>query len=349
MLGPSRGSVLRLSIVYLLEAAPLFGGVKIVLHQANLMVGRGHRVTVVCPQEAPAWYPLRAEWRRTHGLEPHEIPAADVVVATFWTTLPRALAAARGEVAHFCQGFEGELEHNRADHRSIHEAYRSPVPALTVSPHLASMLTERFGRPARVVPQPLESGWRPRLRWRPSRPARILATGPWEIYLKGVPVAADAVLELRRRAVDCRWVRLSQWPLTEQEREHLEPDEFHHHLPPAEVPGVMRSCDLLLAPSWPVEGFGLPVLEAMASGVPSVVSDIPSFRGFAATVSLLVPGKDPLAFADAAQELLEAPDRWRRHRRAGLRLARRYREAAAAREIEAALVWVARGDWRRSA
>lgn len=338
----------KLDIVYLLEAAPLFGGVKVVLHQANLLADRGHRVTIVCPAPPPHWYPLEATWRQTNGLEPHEIPRADVVVATFWTTLPRALQAASGQVLHFCQGFEAELEHNTAEHPAILEAYGQPVPAMTVSPHLASMIRQRFGRPARVIPQPLEPWWRPRRRWAPSGTPRILATGPWEIYLKGVPVAAEAVKHLRRLGTRCSWVRLSQWPLCDEERSVLEPDEFHHHLRPDQVPELVRSCDLLLAPSWPVEGFGLPVLEAMASGVPSVASDIPSFRAFATGASILVPREDAAAFAAAAASLLDSPRRWRRHRRRGLRVARRYREASAIREIEAAFLWAASGRWQTS-
>ncbi|MEM6793612.1 MAG: hypothetical protein AAF725_06490, partial [Acidobacteriota bacterium] len=236
----------RLEIVYLLEAAPLFGGVKVVLHQANLLADRGHAVTIACPSKPPDWYPLRARWLRTVGLEPGEIPRADLLIATFWTTLPRALAADKGRVVHFCQGFEGDLDHNRAEHPAILEAYSRPVPALTVSPHLAEMIQRRFGRPALAVPQLLGPAWRPAFRLRPRRPARILATGPWEIYLKGVPVAADAVLELRRRGLDCTYVRLSQWPLCEEERAHLVPDEFHHRVPPDAVPELVRSCDLLL-------------------------------------------------------------------------------------------------------
>ena len=341
-----RRAVSKLDIVYLLEAAPLFGGVKVVLHQANLLAARGHRVTIVCPSEAPEWYPLRATWRQTTGLEPHEIPKADVVVATFWTTLSRALRADAGQVVHFCQGFEGELEHNVAEHPAILQAYRNPVPAITVSPHLATMIRERFDRPARVIPQPLENWWRPRRRWAPARPARILATGPWEIYLKGVPVAAEAVRRLRQLGHDCTWVRLSQWPLCDEERAALDPDEFHCHLRPDQVPELVRSCDLLLAPSWPVEGFGLPVLEAMASGVPSVASDIPSFRAFADGASILVPREDAGAFARAASSLLSSGRRWRRHRRHGLNVAKAYRESVAVREIEAAFLWAIGGRWQ---
>lgn len=341
-----------MDLVYLLEDTPLFGGVKIVLQQANLMADHGHDVTVVSPGERPDWYELRCDYRRTTGLEPHEIPPADLVVATFWTTIDRARraveAAGRGRVLHFCQGFEGWLDHNVAEHPAIDEAYAMPVPAITVSPHLADLLRDRFVRPARVVPQPLEPAWRPAKRgaWfdafraRPGRPARILATGPWEIELKGVAIAASAVEILRNRGHDVRFVRLSQWPLAEQERAAFEPDEFHHHLRPDEVPALVGSCDLLLAPSSHQEGFGLPVLEAMAAGVPAVATDIPSFRAFAAPAVPLVP-RDARSFADAAEALLGDPRRWRRHRRRGLRLARRHRADRAARAIDEALRWAA--------
>lgn len=335
-----------LRIVYLLESAPLFGGVKVVLRQANLLARRGHRVTVVCPGEPPDWFPLEAELRRPPGLGPADLPDADVTVATYWTTLRHAVAGGKGELVHFCQGFEGHYTHNRAEHPAIEAAYRTPLPALTVAPHLAALLRRRFGRPARVVAQPLEPEFAPRWRLGPRRRPRILVIAPFEIEWKGVATALRAVLELRRRGVDCELVRLSQWPLGAAERALLVPDAFHQHLPPPRVPGLLRGCDLLLAPSWEAEGFGLPVLEAMACGVPVVASDISSFRDFAAPAARLVPFDQPAAFADAAQEVLGRPALWRRMRRAGRRVARAFREEPAARAAEEAMVWVASGAWR---
>ena len=320
------------------------------------MAARGHRVSVVGPGKAPDWFPLQAHHVQTQGLEPHEIPPADLTVATFWTTLLAARRAAeqgalasgnrRGEIIHFCQGFEAELTHNEAEHPAILDAYGTRVPAMTVSPHLAEIVRERFGRPARVVPQPLGTEWKAAWRWRPRKRPRILITGPWEIYLKGVSVALESVLELRRRGLDPLIVRLSQWPLCDDERALVEPDEFHHHLPPHQVPRLVRSCDLLLAPSWSQEGFGLPVLEAMAAGVPSVVSDIPSFRTFASGSAELVPFDRVDLFADRAQSVLGNAAQWRALRRQGLREARRFAEPVAAVEIERALRWAADGSWR---
>ena len=343
-----------LRVVYLLEDTPLFGGVKVVLRQADLLARRGHRVTVASPGPPPSWMSIAAEFRRTAGLEPSDLPAADVMVASYWTTIPRALAAVsqtpladRGEAMHYCQGFEGSYTHNVEDHVAIHEAYSSPLPAMVVAPHLGRLLERDFGRPARVVPQPLEPFWRPRSRWRPTRRPRILVTSPFEIDWKGVVTSLRAIRLLRDGGVDCELVRLSQWPLSEAERAVLPPDEFHEHLPPHQVPELVAGCDLLLAASWEQEGFGLPVLEAMACGVPVVASDIACFRDFAADAARLVPFDQPSAFAAASREVLTDASQWRRMRRAGRAVARDYSEARSARVAEEVLRWVASGEWRK--
>lgn len=337
-------------IVYLLEDTPLFGGVKVIFRQAGLLARRGHQVAIVSPGERPDWLPVETEFVRTRGLEPHEIPPADVTVATYWTTIAKAVAGASGEVVHYCQGFEGSYTHNAAEHAAIEAAYGAPLPALAVAPHLARLLAERFGRPARVLPQPLERAMAPppfwRRRWAPRRLPRLLVAGPFEIDWKGVATALEAVRLLRREGFPLALVRLSQWPQSEAEKELCPADEFHCHLPVGAVPDLLRGCDLLLAPSWEQEGFGLPLLEAMACGVPAVASDIAAFRDFARPAAALVPAGEPAAFAAAARALLLDPRGWRRRRRAGLEVARGYGEDEAAAAAAAAFAWVASGAWR---
>jgi len=339
----------RLSVVYFLQDATLFGGIKVILHQANLLADRGHEVSIVARGPSPEWYRLRPEFRQVAKFSRHTTPAADVTVATSWSTIVPALEAAHGQVAHYCQGYEAIYTHNTAEHPAIIEAYREPLPALVVSPHLGRLLHEEFGRPSRLVVQPLEPFWRAglreRLKMRAATVPRVLVVGPWEGDWKGVPTALAAVDHLRRSGKTVRLIRLSQYPLSEQERALLDPDEYHCHLPPVEAAKLVRGCDLLLAPSWEQEGFGLPVLEAFAAGVPVVASDISSFREFASSAATLVPARDHAAFALAAERILEEPKRWRRRRSAGFRVARRYSLRRVIGSAEAALDWVASGQW----
>ena len=339
------------SVVYLLADTALCGGVKVALRHAELLSARGHDVTVVSPGPRPAWMTSTAPFLRVPNLDAAHRPATDLTVATFWTTIPPAVTHASGAVAHFCQGFEGELTHNRSEHPAIVEAYSHKIPGWVVAPHLGRLLSERFGRPSRTIPQPLEPTFQPgsnlERRTAPRSSPKILVTGPFEVYLKGVSVALEAIGRLRARGIDARLVRISQWPQIEDERRMIEADVFHHHLAPSDVPAAVRDCDLLIAPSWSQKGFGLPVLEAMASGVPVIASDIPATRDFASAAARLVPFDDAEAFADAAEEVLGDPARWRAHRAAGLVVAASFGDGPCAEALDSAVEWVVSGAWRR--
>ena len=335
----------RLTITYLLEDTGLWGGVKVVLNQAHLMRSRGHRVTVVSKGEEPAWLRLRLNFCRVEAFEPGSLPEADVTVATYWTTIVPASRAPSRTAAHYCQGFEAGLTHNVGDHPAILEAYRVPLPCLAVSEPLARLVRARFGRPARVVPPVLEPFWKPRWSRTSHAVPRVVVMHPFEFYMKGVEVGLEAVRLLRASGVRCTLVRISQLPLSEAERRVLAPDEFHANLTPRQVARVLRGADLLLAPSWEQEGFGLPVLEAMACGIPVVASDIPAFRSFAGEVAVLVPHDSPERFAAAARGIFEDPVRRRSLRAKGLEVAKAFSEERVAEVTEEALYWVAEGRW----
>jgi glycosyltransferase involved in cell wall biosynthesis len=73
-----------------------------------------------------------------------------------------------------------------------------------------------------------------------------------------------------------------------------------------ELGRVYGESDLLLYPSrW--EGFGLPVLEAFACGVPVVASDTTSLPEVAGNAALLVDPENPEAIANAVRRLMEKP------------------------------------------
>jgi glycosyltransferase involved in cell wall biosynthesis len=69
-----------------------------------------------------------------------------------------------------------------------------------------------------------------------------------------------------------------------------------------------RAADVLLFPSL-YEGFGFPVLEAFASGLPVVTSGAGGLREVGGDAAVIVEGRDPAAYVEALVELSEDQDR----------------------------------------
>jgi glycosyltransferase involved in cell wall biosynthesis len=68
---------------------------------------------------------------------------------------------------------------------------------------------------------------------------------------------------------------------------------------------------LFVFPSY-YEGFGIPVLEAMASSCPMVLSDIPVFREITGNQGVFFPFDDVPAMAKAIAGVLDSADERRR-------------------------------------
>jgi glycosyltransferase involved in cell wall biosynthesis len=334
---------MSLRITYVLASSEMNGGHKVVFQHIRLLRKAGHEVTVVAAGPRPAWAGFDGPYHDSSAGPPH-LAAQELVIATFWTTLSEARRLGAGPVAHFCQGYEGGLVHLAPLLPQIEEAYSWPVPALVVSPHLGDFLRDRFGRESAVAPPPLDPLFRPsRLpRMGPRRSPWIAVPGIFEAEVKGVPTALEAVRRLRGRGIPARVLRFTFLPLSPGERELLEPDRYLCGVPPEEIARVLRQCDLLLFPSRPEEGFGLPLLEAMASGVPAVSSRIPSTFDFAeGAVPLVAPG-DVEGFTEAAAWLLSQRSAWRRSRKLGQEAARRFLPEAVAPRLLAAIEWARR-------
>jgi glycosyltransferase involved in cell wall biosynthesis len=101
-----------------------------------------------------------------------------------------------------------------------------------------------------------------------------------------------------------------------------------------ELVGLYSSAAVFLYPSL-YEGFGLPVLEAMACGAPVVTSTTSSLPEAAGGAALLVDPGDPAAIAAAAAEVLTSPAWAGELREKGLARAReRTWDACAAATVE---------------
>jgi glycosyltransferase involved in cell wall biosynthesis len=120
--------------------------------------------------------------------------------------------------------------------------------------------------------------------------ARLPAEGRPVLVLPGYHTAHERELRERARALDVvRDVRFPAWVSV------------------AELEGLWEIAQAFVFPSL-YEGFGLPVLEAMARGVPVACSNTSSLPEVAGDAALLFDPQDVAAIAAAVERLLVDPD-----------------------------------------
>jgi phosphatidylinositol alpha-1,6-mannosyltransferase len=81
-------------------------------------------------------------------------------------------------------------------------------------------------------------------------------------------------------------------------------------IPDADLPDYYRAADVFVLPTRTAEGFGLVIMEAAASGVPSIATDSGAPREIVedGETGLLVPPGAPRELAAAIAQLHDAPD-----------------------------------------
>ncbi|WP_299964517.1 glycosyltransferase family 4 protein [uncultured Roseobacter sp.] len=315
----------------------LAGGVRVMAIYAAELQARGHEVTVVSMRHPtpPLKLRIRAMMGRAklrpvkkstplldvlganHVVVNHngpitaaDVPDGDVVIATWWETAPWVadLPASKGRKFYLLQDYE---TFKKGRFELVSATYDLPLRKIAVSDYIARMLAENHDiQDVAVVPNsvdctqfsadPREKG--------PGLTAGFLYTGKTR---KNVKLAIDVLAQAREVIPGLKVIAfgsiapLDKLPL---------PDWIEYHRTPAqaELAKIYASCDVWLFTSLH-EGFGLPILEAMACGTPVLATPAGGAPQIVTGSNGTLLSPEPEAFLAELQRMASlSPEAWRK-------------------------------------
>ena len=322
-----------MNLCYLLDEALPSDDVHTLLAQADALIARSHRVRIVTNGLPVTSRSSRAEWFYTDDFNTYDARDDDFVIATDWTTLVPARAIAAAKALHLCQSYEGAFEASASRRAEIDAAYRLPVPKLVVTRSLIP-ICKQFTDDVTYIGQIVDDEFFRARTPSENTPMRVLLCGESQIDIKGVAEGYGAAAHARWFHQRFDLVRVSPWaPSREEPLDAVQ--EFHVALDTREMTRLMHSCDILIAPNHREEGFGLPAAEAMASGIPVVMTAIPSFESFDKThdYALFAPEGNAVELGERLIEMLSDATLRDRLRARGREVAEQWRAERVAERI----------------
>ncbi|HZS94667.1 MAG TPA: glycosyltransferase family 4 protein, partial [Chloroflexota bacterium] len=219
---------------------------------------------------------------------------------------------------------DGRIAVSRAAKRYVRQYFMAPYKIIP-----NGVDTGRFD-PANVEPVPELADGRPTILF-VGRPEKRKGVG---YLLRAYPLIKNAFPDARIVVVGA-----GDWENSPYrayvERHDMSDIVIVGRVPESDLPRYHRSADVFCAPAISGESFGLVLLEAMASALPIVASDIAGYRDVLTdgVEGLLVPPRDEVQLAEAVCRLLQDRERAQDIGSAGLITARRYSWQSIAEQV----------------
>ncbi len=355
------GYFIRSYVVRDQHGKPAFsGGIKIVSQHVKLLNEAGYE-TLLITKYLPAdlhlaelnlyEFPVIVE-------RDEDIPDCDLYVGVAPADVQMLFGQGKGRVIHLCEGYEpidylsrikGEVITERYLRRGIlskfkrrmdilkfnkrlkklEAIYGLPTVKAAISKHLVELIENRFRQRCYLIQSGIDASiFYPREKkvWRENGKVKVLAVGPSQVGFKGIPDVLHAIRILKDRRIPIEFIRASPYPPSENEEVGKVTDRYSMNLKEKEMAELYREVDIFVSPSLEGEGLGLPALEALASGVPSILTEISSYKNFdeKRDFAYFVPAHHPEKIAEGVLTFIEDKTLREKHKQRGIEVARNF-------------------------
>ena len=283
------------------------------------------------------------------------IPECDIYVGTMYSDVKMLFQRGKGKVVHLCQGYEpvdfisrikGETVTEKYIRKGvlflykyidvlkfkkkikrIESIYALPTIKAAVSRHLVELIEKRYHQKCHLIQNGIDGGVffpNDNRIWAESGKIRILSVGSIQVGFKGIPDTLKAIKILKEKGVNIELIRVSPHPSSEEEKKAGLVDHYYINLKEQEMAELYRNTDIFISSSLEGEGFGLPAMEALMCGVPSILTEISSYLNFdeKKDFAYFVPTHRPDKIAEGVLALKEDRGMRERFRDRGISVAK---------------------------
>ena len=307
-----------MNVTWLLDDTASSGVSRAVLVLADAFVERGHVCTIVTPGLPVTWRASDAQWVYVDDLARHDPAGADFVIATSPETIDAAARIGGPRSLFYAAAVDESSVRDLALPALAGVRIRGDVPAagIAVDPACYRLATPRE-----------------------HQPPRVLLAGASHNESEGIDAGYGAVAHARWFHQTVELVRASPWaPSREEPLDDVQ--EFHVGLSDAEMTRLMHSCDVVIVPAHREQKLSMTSMEALAAGIPTLLTATPFHLAFAEPHDYAVfgPERNAVELGERLMALLgDAPLRTRLRER-GREVAEQWRAGRVAERLETLLL-----------
>lgn len=346
-----------MKIGYFINHIGMSGGIKVVLQHVTLLREIGYKAVLLTKKnenKLDISEPLIISQR--DNLD--DVPNCDIYVGTHISDVEYLFKHMGGKVVHLCQGYEPikymarikkEFIQEKYLRRGIHSnirqylnilkskrkikrvesVYALPTVKAAVSKHLVELIEKKYRQKCHLIQNGIDHRiFYPDEKrvWGENGSVRILSVGSMQVGFKGIQDTLNAIKLLKDKGVKVELNRVSPTPPSRKELDGKIVDRFYKALSEKEMANLYRNTDIFISSSLEVEGFGLPAMEALASGVPSILTEISSYKNFDEKMDFayFVPTHRPDKIVEGILAFIEKKELRDNIIKKGLRVAKHY-------------------------